>query len=453
MNKLTIGIISAVTAFNLSVLAKALADEKPHLTLQTSFDRDGNPKGQLSGANFPSNLSIPLQSSNDLQNWQSHTYAKTDKNGDIMPLTINYDENKTGFIRGSSIDPVVREYQMGFTTWPYEATLDAINNNGLFISQNSDIISYHFQGGIPYIHADRPTPKTLLEYPDFVQNHVNLQIRSTNPRKTYLAVDPINSLRNGIALNWNENGMMQPRTDKWENIRFNDLEFINAYLNFARMLIDEFEPDYFNFGTEATDLALASTEKFDDFIEFWGYTYTVLKSEYPDLKLMVSAALKSPDTTEMQTVGTIMNLMEDYVDMYGISTYPYAFYNHEDRGNPDTLPADWLTQVLQYTAAPLAITETSWPAENINIQNDFDLQVTSTPEDQYKYIRELFEEVNRINAAFVIWFTAADYDRLGQTSDLSKIWEDTGILDQNLVARPAYTEWNRLQQQPFTPQN
>jgi hypothetical protein len=219
------------------------------------------------------------------------------------------------------------------------------------------------------------------------------------------------------------------------------------------MLIDEFEPDYFNFGTEATDLALASTEKFDDFIEFWGYTYTVLKSEYPDLKLMVSAALKSPDTTEMQTVGTIMNLMEDYVDMYGISTYPYAFYNHEDRGNPDTLPADWLTKVLQYTAAPLAITETSWPAENINIQNDFDLQVTSTPEDQYKYIRELFEEVNRINAAFVIWFTAADYDRLGQTSDLSKIWEDTGILDQNLVARPAYTEWNRLQQQPFTPQN
>ena len=60
--------------------------------------------------------------------------------------------------------------------------------------------------------------------------------------------------------------------------------------------------------------------------------------------------------------------MADYVDIVGVSTYGYAFYNHADKGNPDTLPADWLTQIRVIAPdKPYAVTETGWIAGNLSI--------------------------------------------------------------------------------------
>lgn len=339
-------------------------------------------------------------------------------------------------------EPETRSFFLGFTPWPYEATVDAVTSTYSLIQDHGDIVAHHLMDGVPWNSAFNNTAlSTNIE--DDVTSRKNQTI---NGKEIYLAIDSLNTARDDLAPNWGTNGS-EARPAPWNERDFDSLEVAQAYSNFALEMIDRFDPAYFNYGTEVSELMLNDATRFDNFAIFAERVYDNIKAEHPNLPLMVSIALKSPDSANATTIANKFSKIADYVDVLGISVYPYAFYDHTDKGDPANMPSNWLSQASTIAAGkPMAITETGWIAENLKIDG-FGFDEQSDVTKQRDYVSELMKNAKNLSLEFIIWFTVVDYDALWNDTlgqdDLSKIWKDTGLYDGNINARPALDVWNK----------
>lgn len=335
-----------------------------------------------------------------------------------------------------------RSFFMGFTPWPYDATIEAVNTTYEKVQQNGDIINHHIMQGIPWQQAfDSST------YPANAEDEINSRLSQTVAGKTILIeLGSLNGLRTGLAENWGVNGE-EPRTAPWDSRDFDSPEVITAYSNFAIDLISRFNPEYFNYGPEASELILSDINEFNKFRIFAQQVYTNIKAQYPNVKLLISVALKSPSSNEASLLRQHIPELLDYVDVIGVSVYPYIFFNHSNKGDPANLPADWLTQITQIAPGkPVAITETGWIAEDLVI-NNFSVNVSSNETFQQNYVTRLLQESNNLNAEFVIWFSLIDYQALWEgvlnRDDLAAIWRDIGLYNEQVQPRPGLTIWQQ----------
>ncbi len=336
-----------------------------------------------------------------------------------------------------------RTFYMGFTPWLYAATSQAETDVYDFINANGDLVAHHFQQGIPF--NDASTFPNFSNYENNIQNEINNRINKTdNGKIVYLAVDSLNSSRDDLTDFWGTSANMT-RPSPWDTRSFNDSQVITSYTNFALELIARFNPEYFNYAPEISDLMINDAAKFNEFKTFAQQVYSNIKAYYPNLKLMVSIALKEPGSSKMATATTGFAEIKDYVDIVGISTYGYAFYGHSDAGDPANLPSNWLSQIQ--TIAPnktYAIVETAWIAEDLDIPA-YTLSVDSNSTKQNTYLTKMFTEANSLNMEAIIWFSSHDYDTLWSdtlgSDNLSKIWKDTGLIDQDLNERSSLETW------------
>ncbi len=336
-----------------------------------------------------------------------------------------------------------RSFAMGFTPWPYDASIEAVNFVYSEINTRGDIVAHHLDAGIPWQEALDGTA-----YPSAVENELNTRAANTPPDKmVYLTISPFNSARDNLAGYWNNTGTGQALSSPWSSRDFDSTEVIQAYINFANKAIDRFNPTYFNLALEASELAINDISRFDKFVVFVQQVSASLRADYPNLNLMLSVAMKSPGSSGANIINTQMPRIVQYVDVVGISTYPYVFFNQADKGNPDNLPENWLSQIESISAGkPLAITETGWIAERLQIPS-FSVDVSANENDQNTYVQKLFEEANELDMRFIVWFSIVDYDALwngvlGQ-DDIARIWRDTGLYDESLNMRPALTTWQQ----------
>ncbi|MDA9951709.1 hypothetical protein N9D31_03935 [Oligoflexaceae bacterium] len=351
-------------------------------------------------------------------------------------------------IAGTSVDNSLpsdgkRPFYLAFTPWLNEATLTAEDSVYDFIQTNGDMIAHHFQQGIPYDDA--------LTFPNFDNYHQNIKDevinrlnKTSSDMPVYLAIDSLNGSRDALTDFWGENANT-PRSAPWDSRRLSHPDVITAYVNFSLEMIARFNPVYFNYAPEVSDLIINNVSEFDEFKDFAAAVYTQIKSAYPDLKMIVSVALKTPGSSDMNAIQSRLGEILEYVDTVGISTYGYAFYDHAVKGNPDHLPDDWLTQILEIAPEKsYAIVETGWIAEDLAIPV-YGLDVQSSEILQNNYVKKMFTDAKEISAEAIIWFASHDYDvlwsdTLGQ-DDLSKVWKDTGFVDQDLNERLALDTW------------
>ncbi|MCB1844197.1 MAG: hypothetical protein KDI09_14650, partial [Halioglobus sp.] len=214
-------------------------------------------------------------------------------------------------------------------------------------------------------------------------------------------------------------------------------------------------PVYFNYATEATELLLTDPQAFDDFVVFAREVYRNIKREHPDLPLMVSVALKSPGSPATGGFVDQFPRIADYVDIVGISVYPYAFFDTKDGASPGALPDNWLRQIQSIAPnKPVAITETGWIGEDLEIPR-FNLSVNSNEQTQRNYVLKMLDGAQALDARFVVWFTAVDFDALWRSAlgqdDLSLIWRDAGLYDENLRGRNALDVWQDRLRRRYEP--
>ncbi len=353
---------------------------------------------------------------------------------------------------GGSSDPgtpsaETRSFYMGFTPWPYDSTLDAVNITYQKIQQHGDIVHHQIMQGIPWDEAFNSTA-----YPAHLENELSARLNQTVAGKTILlSIDSLDASRKVLANNWGDNGS-EARSMPWDTRNFDSPEVITAYTNFALDLISRFNPEYFNYGTEASELILSDLDQYNRFKVFAQQVYANIKAQYPDLKILFSVGLKHPISAEMDLIGQNLGDLLPFADVLGVSVYPYIFFNHADKGDPANLPDDWLSQVTQLAPGkPIAITETGWIAENLVI-DAFSVNVASNEMNQRNYVVRLLDESNQLNAEFVIWWSVIDFQALwdgvlGQ-DDLAAIWRDIGLYDEQVQARSGLTDWQQYLDRP-----
>lgn len=350
---------------------------------------------------------------------------------------------------GSSIDDGLttsRPFYMGFTSVPYQDTPDNVNDTFSRINQNADIITHQFVDGIPWEEAFNNTA-----LPADLQSDINNKAAQSTTEKTVVSLDIINPERTGMIGMYSSDGVM-PSQAPWSTRDFTSPEVVTAYVNYAVQLIDQLDADYLVFGEEANLLLLNEPDQYSDFTVFAQQTYNQLKALRPDVELMISIALRSPDSIDTATViGRISELIP-FTDIVGLSVYPYRFYTHTGLSDPANLPADWLSHMRVIAQGkPLAVTQTAWIGETLNLESEANFTVTGTAEFQDAYLDRLFQDANAFDFTFITWYAIVDTDRLisdafPETSnaispDLFR--RDTGLSDQDLTARSALSTWQR----------
>ena len=335
----------------------------------------------------------------------------------------------------------VRNFKMGFTPWQYAATFESQTTTYNRLNTHGDIIKHHFMGGIPWQAALDQTA-----YSDNLQAEINGRLAQTSKNSdVFLAIDSLNDSRNALTLNWGDSQNM-PLTGLWADRSWSSPEVITAYINFATDLINRFKPTHFEYGTEVSELILNNPDGYTDYLVFAEAVYSQLSKTFPDLKILVSVAMKSPDSNEMQIIKASMVDIMPFTDVLGISIYPYVFFNHLDKGDPDNLPGNWLTQAkLIAKTKPMAISETGWIAEDLVI-NDFSYSEKSDENKQAKYVELLLQSAQDLKMEFVIWWVVTDFDVLWSETlaenAVAKIWKDTGLYNENQQHRSGLSIWD-----------
>ncbi len=336
-----------------------------------------------------------------------------------------------------------RWFRQGFTPFNYDITDEAQQNVYALINPRQDVIAHHIDNGVPWPEIAAGTP-----YHPNVESDLAERLSSTPSGMTiYLATSPINTGRDGLADYWGQDANM-PRPGVWADRDFDDPEVIAAYLDWCRDLLDRFQPRYFNFAIESIELALNAPGKWDSFMTLVREVYPRLKREYPTVLIFVSITLRDPGTPEMLTLRPYIDQVMQHSDMMTVSTYRYIFGADPNKGDPSTLPPDWLSQARDMAPdKPFAVAETGWLAETLWIP-EWNLFVTGNPTWQDDYVTRLFTDADALEARFVIWYLPVDYDnlywwlvQLGLAKPTWLLWKDTGLWDGTVTPRPSLSTW------------
>lgn len=171
-----------------------------------------------------------------------------------------------------------RQYRLGFTPFPHEISLEAVNFTYEHIAEDADIIAHHFDDGIPWLEAlvgEAYAPAYMDEW----QNRLD---RTPAGHDIYLALTPINWDRNGLAPYRGASGDL-PLPAPWDSCDFTQPDVKTAFYNHAVRAIDFFRPDYVAIGIEVNLLLTNNPSAWPGYLELHRETYTRLKARYPDL--------------------------------------------------------------------------------------------------------------------------------------------------------------------------
>ena len=327
-----------------------------------------------------------------------------------------------------------RDFHIGFSTWPYTPTVDAVDETYRFIAENGDIYLEQLDDKVPWQEVASGAP-----LPEAFAKEINEKVaRRPSHIKLLLALTPLNGGRDGIAEAYSGDMPLQLAGKS-----FNDPAVIAAYTTYCQRMIDLFNPDYLIVGIEVNELLNNTPDKWPGYVEMSQAVQATLKDVYPDLKTSESVTLHKLINSETKDVRAYRQQIRDFVadlDLVAVSFYPLfvGHHTHEQFSSAFDLLREW-------TDKPLAIAETAHPAETI-VAERWNFTFEASPAEQNEYIKVLLERAQSDEFAYVICFTWRDYDELWGTfpdpvKDLGRLWRDTGFVDENDVERDAMRTW------------
>ncbi|NQW21175.1 MAG: hypothetical protein HQ477_10720 [Chloroflexi bacterium] len=325
---------------------------------------------------------------------------------------------------------------IGFSDFSYAANVDALLETYVLISRESNLISLHLDGGVPWSEA-----LANERYAERFANELGAKAALFPQDMTrFVSITPINFDRNGLAA-YRGNTANEPLTDVWKSRSFDHPEVVEAYLNYARSIINGFNPDFFAYAIEANYLSTFNPSSWGSFVGMAAQVYGTLKEEYPELPLIITfnheEFLRSP---ESQT--RAINDLLPYTDLLVVSTYPFFILNDADR-----VTTEYFDKIIELAPdKAFAISETGWPAQQI--PDEGDLLVAGSEMQQTTYVRTMLDVVDEKEALFMVWFFTRDFDELWDTTLSThtaagklRMFRDLGLFDGNGNPRPALEIW------------
>jgi hypothetical protein len=334
-----------------------------------------------------------------------------------------------------------RSFYMGVTPWPADFTVEEVDAAYSFINTYCDMVSHHFDEGIPYEEAYNGS-----NWPDgLLQDIHNRKIKTATGKKILLSSSVLALSRNAKAPYSTHSVTVSPIIkNQWQSLPFNDAKVVTAYINFMKLLIDSLQPSFINYGVESNVESWDATG-FAEYKDFLSKVYQQLKISYPSIPVMVSIMVN--ETT--QSLEYAKQLLP-YTDYIALSAYPYTHISSSAAGNtnPALFPSNYFTRYINLDAGkPLCFAETGYIAEPLLVPA-FNLDKQGNETWQQAYLLLVCNLVNDNKGKFIVWFCQKDYDAviirlkaIGQYQDLFALWTNTGLINENNVQRPAYNTW------------
>ncbi len=330
----------------------------------------------------------------------------------------------------------------GFTPFPYDYSLEALETVRRVTVPNSSLYAIHLDNGIPWkeMLADDPLP------PQIASEWANIVKRIGAKQKVYVAIAPLDMDRKSLSPATIGNGKL-PLPEQLKSASLDDPAVCRAYLAYVRFAVIRFHPQYLNIGIEAGEIMSRDFSRWPKFVQLYRFVYTHLKSEFPVMQIGISFGLGELRSAR-EAAGAKQIL--DSCDYVGLSFYPYASAFDEKFGAPPYSgrapwkePLDW---IRKYTNKPIAICETGYTTSNIDLPQ-YGLKLTGSAAEQAEYVDYLFKTARRDRYLFVVWYLAIDYDKLYDKlpggSDVMKLWKNIGLMDGETHPKPAWDVWVR----------
>lgn len=404
-----------------------------------------------------------------------------------------------------------RSFHMGFTHTTFDSgetfeEIEAIDEwMWSRIEKDSDIVNLQLDGGIPWIEA--LADDFSNDYPPYANFVLGFweKLKAETPKnhKIVVSFSPTGNPRSRLEAYWgygsevafvdDEGFVVEPSGEPketvdaflpfpWDKFRFNDEPVKIALVNYAKRVIQFFEPDYLVVGLEASESISEDPVRFDEYIELQTHLYNALKADPStrDIPLIVSVSSTSlmtdefgvpykfdqqPDLERDKQIEGLRRLLP-IADIIGISHYP-----HFGKFNAEVIPGgmyESFFKVLKDLGAedkPVAITESGYTADPFTI---FDTKFDGTPQKQDLYLRHLIYEMEKAPnpVEFIINYEIrdTDYTWLRQKAKADsglfnpvflqflQYFRDIGIYDgDGNITRPVYYSWTQALSAPLLP--
>lgn len=207
---------------------------------------------------------------------------------------------------------------------------------------------------------------------------------------------------------------------------------IQAYTNYARSVIEYFNPNYLAIGIEV-NVSMKNSLFWESYKKLHTAVYDTLKNEYPNLPIFATISLAHLDGLEDNTDITLqkkeMEVFLEKNDIIAVSAYPYGFGGRIS----DPIRENFLKSIYDLAGKkPIAISETgspSYPFRSLLFSYDF------SEEYQLKYFAFLLDEASNHNFVFIINWAAMDFDPLVESlpgvfmREMARLWQYTGFVN------------------------
>ncbi len=344
--------------------------------------------------------------------------------------------NSSNCSNDHSLDIIThRDFKMGFSTWSFGPSLSDKEETYRFIKTNADIYSEQIDYKIPW--------KALINnttFPNAFMKDINYRLsKRIKNHKLLLSVSLLNTQRKDLLEDYD--GSIPAYTS------LDDPVIENAYYKYLEYLISKFNPDYLVIAMEVNELKLHSETKWAEYKLLMKNIRTRLKNTHPDLPFTESVTLHNWFNPEVPDQAAFTDDITNYVnrnlDFAAISYYP--FFKGQHTKTQFQKAFDFLHS---NTTLPIAFVETNHLAEDLKIES-LNVNIKSNVCEQKDYLETLLLNAYNHNYKFVVWWAYRDYDKLWNTfpnemKDITKIWKDTGLLDENGKERPAYKVWKQI---------
>jgi hypothetical protein len=242
----------------------------------------------------------------------------------------------------------------------------------------------------------------------------------------YLNLDPTNGLNRSADA---DPLVMAGRSLTEEPIR----DLLRAYVLAADTLL---RPDYLGLASETNLVrAVAPTALYNAVVQAANAAAADVRAVDPTVRLFTTAQVEMA-WGRLLPPGTYVGIAQDradfpFIQALGLSSYPYL----GGFTDPDSIPPDYYSRLVSGSPLPQFVIEGGWSSETV--------LVPSTPAMQARYIRKHAELLDEAQAIAVFQLTFSDLDLTQWPIGITP-FAHLGIVDENLVAKPALAEWDAV---------
>ena len=156
-------------------------------------------------------------------------------------------------------------------------------------------------------------------------------------------------------------------------------EFRRLWVDEARNLAREFQPEYLSLGNEINDYFYFNPDDLEDYLTLFDEAYSAIKQVSPNTRVMV--VFSYTHLIDSDQWGLFDRF--DRVDLIGLTTYPWKHFN-----SPDEIDRDYYSKLNQYITKPVAFTEIGWAGDET---------------EQAEFLVRFLELTKDINMEMVNW--------------------------------------------------